>query len=87
MSLKASLIETNCNELPTNAVKPSKDSNEEISVNIIKTKKDPPSSSITINDKNDVDAVKTFAYAVCREYLSGAWKLIDIGDFKIERVS
>jgi hypothetical protein len=87
MSLKANLIETNCNELQTNAVKVSKENNDEINVNIIKTKKDPPSSSITIDDKNDVDEVKVFAYAVCREYLSGAWKLIDNSDFKIERVS
>lgn len=45
------------------------------------------SSSITISDKNDIELVKTFAFSVCRDYLSGAWKNIDINDFKIQRVS
>lgn len=46
-----------------------------------------PSSSIHIKDKNDVNEVKKFAFAVCREYLSGAWKNIDFGDFVVERIS
>jgi hypothetical protein len=49
-------------------------------------KNKPSSSSIVLDDKNDIDSVKLYAYAVCREYLSGAWKSIDIEDFKIERI-
>ncbi len=45
------------------------------------------SSSIVIADKNNVNSVKKFAYAVCREYLSGAWREIDYDDFSIQRIS
>lgn len=44
------------------------------------------SSSINITDKNDVNLVKAFAYAACREYLGGAWNNVDFSDFKIERI-
>ncbi|CAF0715411.1 unnamed protein product [Brachionus calyciflorus] len=46
-----------------------------------------PSSSIAIHDRNNPEEVKNFAFAVCREYLSGAWKKIDYNDFKVERIS
>lgn len=46
-----------------------------------------PSSNIILTDKNDVELVKSFAHAVCREYLSGAWKQVDINNFKIQRIS
>ena len=46
-----------------------------------------PSSAIQIQDRNDVETVKTFAYAVCREYLSGAWKNIDFDDLVVQRIS
>ncbi|RNA14177.1 choline kinase alpha isoform X2 [Brachionus plicatilis] len=46
-----------------------------------------PSSSIIISDRNDANEVKKFAFAVCREYLSGAWKNIDYDDFMVERIS
>ena len=45
------------------------------------------SASIAITDKNNIHLVKKFAYVVCREYLSGAWKQIDYSDFVIERLS
>jgi hypothetical protein len=50
-------------------------------------KNKPSSSSIVLDDKNDIESVKLYAYAVCREYLSGAWKSIDIEDFRIERIT
>ena len=49
--------------------------------------KSQPSSEIKISDKNDVRLVKNFAYVVCREYLSGAWKNIGFDEFQIERVT
>jgi hypothetical protein len=45
------------------------------------------SSSIVIKDKNDVQAVKLFAFYVCQEYLGGVWKNIDVNDLKIQRIS
>lgn len=45
------------------------------------------SSSIVIEDKNDVEQVKRFALAVCREYLGGAWTNVDPDDFVIKRIS
>jgi hypothetical protein len=49
--------------------------------------KNQPSSLIKIADKNDIGLVKVFAYIVCREYLSGAWKNIEFEHFNIERIS
>lgn len=46
-----------------------------------------PSSNIYINDRNDVNEVKKFSFAVCREYLSGAWKKIDYEDLIVNRIS
>lgn len=45
------------------------------------------SSSIVIKDKNDVHAVKLFAFYVCQEYLGGMWKTINVNDLKIQRLS
>lgn len=46
-----------------------------------------PSSTIYINDRNDTNEVKKFSFAVCREYLSGAWKKIDYEDLIVNRIS
>lgn len=53
----------------------------------ISSLKSQPSSLIRIADKNDVNLVKLFAYVVCGEYLSGAWKDIEFEDFRIHRIS
>jgi hypothetical protein len=49
--------------------------------------KQTPSAALLPQDKTDIDAVKLFAYAICREYLGGIWKNIDIENFGIERAS
>jgi hypothetical protein len=54
---------------------------------LLESLKSQPSSLIKIADKNNKALVKIFAYIVCREYLSGAWKNIEFEDFIIERVS
>lgn len=46
-----------------------------------------PSSTFLIEDKNDPNEVKHYAFAVCREYLGGAWKHVDLSDVKVERIS
>lgn len=46
------------------------------------------SCSLTANvphDKNNLDLVKKFVYALCQEYLGGIWKRIDIKDFEITK--
>ena len=45
-----------------------------------------PSSSIQLHDRTDVENVKIFAHAVCREYLGGAWKNIEHDDLIVERI-
>jgi hypothetical protein len=37
-------------------------------------------------DKNDLNAIKKIAVHVCRQYLI-SWKLINIDDFNIEKIS
>lgn len=44
-------------------------------------------TNMTIEDKNDPNSVKFFAYSVCAEYLGGTWKSIDIADFEIHKIS
>jgi hypothetical protein len=47
-----------------------------------------PSGSLVPEDKTDINAVKLFAYSVCKDYLGGVWENIDLEqDFKIERAS
>ena len=45
------------------------------------------SSSIDIKDKNDLNAVKLFAYAICREYLGGIWKSISPEQFELIKLT
>jgi hypothetical protein len=54
---------------------------------LLESLKNQPSSLIKIMDKNDIAVVKIFAYIVCREYLSGAWKNIEFENFNIKRIS
>ncbi len=44
-------------------------------------------SEIKIEDKSDIAQVKTFAFLVCRQFLGGAWKNIDLEEFNIQKMS
>lgn len=45
------------------------------------------STNILIEDKNNIEQVKKFAFAVCREFLGGAWLDVDFVDFSIKRIA
>jgi hypothetical protein len=58
--------------------------NSKVDLNNLKAQS---SSLIKIVDKNDMARVKIFGFLICREYLSGAWKDLELEDFIIEKVS
>ena len=57
--------------------------------NLDKTSKEKESYSTSVvpRNKNDMELMKVFALSVCREYLGGLWKKIELDDFKIEKPS
>ena len=70
----------NCNQFHA------KNKNLSIKNNCVNSSQDKKMSDRLIKDKNNLEAIKQFAYQVCAEYLGGAWKTIKLEEFKLARL-
>jgi choline/ethanolamine kinase len=69
-----------------NGEKPYKRSNSMGKINLKLEKLDSFTSLQTVPiDKNNLDLVKRFVYALCQEYLGGIWKRISIDEFELSK--
>lgn len=72
------------NNTDGNCEKPYKRSNSMGKMNF-KLEKNLTSLQQVPQDKNNLELVKKFVFALCQEYLGGIWKRVDIDDFEISK--